>query len=209
MTQVFNELFSFEYLYTRPTVNSAEKMLHFMMQSGQYMAHGSWLCGSYSSGLKRTRTEAYWRMLHDPAFCSADDVALVFFDQDRTGRYTTIVDTIGDDECDLVDETLDECKERAKRLKTQFDAEEADLAVRQEQATRVPTMTRDEATPADPANEPGPHHQPTNETGEEDDDDEENEADQPRPSKRRTCRFLDDEAQDGTDDEDKGGIPQA
>ena len=71
-------------------------------------------------------------------------------------------------------------------------------------------MTRDEATPADPANEPGPHHQPTNETGEEDNEEEENEAGQARPNKRRACLFLDDEAHDGTDDEeDKGGIPQA
>ena len=99
-----------------------------MVQSGQYMAHGSWLCGSYSTGLKHSCTEAYWRMLHDPTFCSANDVALVFFDQDKAGRYSTIAGTVGDDECDLVGETLDECKERAERLKTQFDAEEADPA---------------------------------------------------------------------------------
>ena len=147
-------------------------------------------------------------MLHDPTFCSANDVALVLFDQGRAGRYTTIADTFGDDECDLVDETLDECKERAKRIKTQFDAEEADLAARQEQAIRQPTVPLNEVTAADPANEPGPHHDHTQLTEEPEEEEEAN--DQPQPRKHRACRFLDDEAEcpATADDEDGGEVPQ-
>ena len=53
------------------------------------MPHASWLCGNYSSGLKRMRCEAFWRALHNPKHVTFEDIGLIFFDQDRTGRYTS------------------------------------------------------------------------------------------------------------------------
>ena len=58
---VFSEMFSFECLYIAPATCSAEKCLWFMMTTGEFMPHASWLCGNYSSGLKRMRCEAFWR----------------------------------------------------------------------------------------------------------------------------------------------------
>ena len=124
-SNVFSEMFSFEYLYIAPATCSAEKCLWFMMTTGEFMPHASWLCGNYSSGLKRIRCEAFWRALHNPKLVTFDDIGLIFFDQDRTGRYTSRGDhEYSEHDIDRHGETLDEIKARSGRLPTRLDSEE-------------------------------------------------------------------------------------
>eukprot|EP00656_Telonema_subtile_P017965 TRINITY_DN19692_c0_g1_i4.p1 TRINITY_DN19692_c0_g1~~TRINITY_DN19692_c0_g1_i4.p1 ORF type:complete len:228 (-),score=56.92 TRINITY_DN19692_c0_g1_i4:123-806(-) len=128
---LFKEMFAFQYLYLQPLQVSAKRCLQLMLSTGNYVAHAGWLCSYAGSGMKRSRVEAYWRMLHNPTGVSLEDIGEIFFDQ-KAERYTDA----GLRPVELADETaglsLLAMKQKAVELRQACQREEDEMRTRRE-----------------------------------------------------------------------------
>jgi hypothetical protein len=142
-SNIYKEMYAFHFLYLRPLVCSAERTLQLMLSTDEYIPTANWLV-SHGSGMKRSRAEAYWRVLHNPKDVSLEDVGQIFFDQDRWGRYTDRHEHQPASDCED-DMNFDEMRDRAQALRSQFEREEQEVVARH-QATLARSQSDDTAS---------------------------------------------------------------
>lgn len=112
-----------------------------MMSTDQYCPTAHWFIGPGGSGMRRSRAEAYWRVLQNPQGATVEDISLIFFEQNANARYVDREDgDFAEDTCDC--ETFEEARDRALALRAQFEREEEEMEQRRQQRVRQPDAPR-------------------------------------------------------------------
>lgn len=176
-----------------------------MLSTNEYCPAAHWFLGPGGSGMRRSRAEAYWRVMQQPAMASVEDISLIFFEQNTNGRYVDREDAdLAEDTCDSA--TFEEMRDKASRMRRTFEREAEQLAEAQaEQVVAALAEMQEPQAPAqtDLADQPGSHHYLLEGSSADEAEDEDQQPLRPRRKRARRCLLLDDEAACDDDDEEE------